>query len=332
MGVSRVGTSLSWVLGESMLRGKADERALRKTAYFLTALSSSIHSTTSHPPITYHPLDLSYPELHRVLGEMDEAFGEQLKDKVACIGLHGDYEAGLQFIRDGKLGTLRETREQGLLLDLALGHEMIDAGRVQSMDTKPDSALYPTSSASDSLVTPGTQSSPLPSAITDDTPSVNSSGRSWSPIGDATMPEWSSPNESEPSRPLHLVFLGSSLGNFPRDAAPKFLRSLPLRPGDTLLLGLDGRPASGCEGARKVEIAYNDPAGHTRAFEEHGWDVVRAELGLKGDAGVEFIGRYNEVLGEYKGSPSNARSPRGVLQIKGSPDTPPTYCQSRRQT
>ena len=48
----------------------------------------------------------------------------------------------------------------------------------------------------------------------------------------------------------------------------------------------------------KVEVAYNDPAGHTKRFEEHGWDVVRAELGLEDD-GVEFVGRYNEVLGRF---------------------------------
>jgi hypothetical protein len=99
-------------------------------------------------------------------------------------------------------------------------------------------------------------------------------------------------------RPLHLVFLGSSLGNFEREAAAPFLASLPLRQGDTLLLGLDGRPPPGPHGSKKVEVAYNDPAGHTRAFEEHGWDVVRQELGLQGDAGVEFVGRYNEELGK----------------------------------
>ena len=47
-----------------------------------------------------------------------------------------------------------------------------------------------------------------------------------------------------------------------------------------------------------MEVAYNDPAGYTRAFEEHGWKIVQRELGLEGDAGVEFVGRYNEVLGE----------------------------------
>lgn len=218
---------------------------------------------------------------------MDENFGEQLKGRVDCIGLHGDYEAGLQFIRDGKLGSLHEASHEASL-DFAASISP------EYSATKPEPS--PQLSTSDSLVTPGPESSPLPSAITDG--SEISSGRIWSPLGEAAVAS-SAVSEEEPTRPLHLVFLGSSLGNLPRDAAPAFLRSLPLRPGDTLLLGLDGRPAPGQVGRRKVEIAYNDPAGHTRAFEEHGWDVVRSELGLEGDAGVEFVGRYNEILGKH---------------------------------
>jgi hypothetical protein len=33
--------------------------------------------------------------------------------------------------------------------------------------------------------------------------------------------------------PLHILFLGSSLGNFDRDGATAFLKSLPLRPGSS---------------------------------------------------------------------------------------------------
>ncbi|EIW71173.1 hypothetical protein TREMEDRAFT_42626 [Tremella mesenterica DSM 1558] len=226
--------------------------ALRKTAHLLTALSSALPNPPANaaslpPPITYHPLDLSRPELNRVLEEMQTVFGPQLEGKVACIGLHGDYDAGLDLIR---------------------------------------------------LIT-----SPMASAITDDT--SDSISRTWSPIEDDTPSIGSArlPSvDTSPicARPLHLVFLGSSLGNFSREAAGPFLASLPLRQGDTLLLGLDGRPAPGKEGRTKVEVAYNDPAGFTKAFEEHGWDVVRQELGLIDDAGVEFVGRYNEVLGRHE--------------------------------
>jgi uncharacterized SAM-dependent methyltransferase len=104
----------------------------------------------------------------------------------------------------------------------------------------------------------------------------------------------------EPTRPLHFLFLGSSLGNFDRQSASPFLKSLPLKPGDTLLLGLDGRPPPGEEGKKKVEMAYNDPAGHTRAFEEHGWDVVKKEMGIDQGPGVEFVGRYNEAMGRHE--------------------------------
>jgi len=47
-------------------------------------------------------------------------------------------------------------------------------------------------------------------------------------------------------------------------------------------------------------MAYNDPAGHTRAFEEHGWDVVKKEMGIDQGPGVEFVGRYNEEMGRHE--------------------------------
>ncbi|ORX33987.1 hypothetical protein BD324DRAFT_584223 [Kockovaella imperatae] len=221
--------------------------ALRKTGHLLTALASTVPD--GGESITYHPLDLSYRELERVLGEMNESFGSQLQGKVNCIGLHGDYEAGLQFIRDGKLPSLRQ--------DLALSEL----------------------------------------TITDE----SASGGTWSPMeSEDPLPSSPPTRSTESNRPRHFVFLGSSIGNFSRQSAGPFLASLPLRRGDTLLLGLDGRPTPGADGRRKLEHAYNDPAGYTKAFEEHGWQVVRRELGLKGDAGVEFVGRYNEIEGRHE--------------------------------
>lgn len=97
-------------------------------------------------------------------------------------------------------------------------------------------------------------------------------------------------------RPLHIMFLGSSLGNFDRQSAGPFLGSLPLRPGssDTLLLGLDGRPSANEEGAatngglpggsryedgkRKIEVAYDDPKGKTRDFIMNGVSVAAEAL------------------------------------------------------
>lgn len=273
--------------------------ALRKTAHLLTALSAALpvapeNAPALAPPITYHALDLSRPELSRVLGEMEAQFGPQLAGKVECVGLHGDYFAGLQLVREGKLADLRSNENAPPSPPLTQAESSIDSPEpvtpsvgeadltVSEMDllSPPASATLVPQQEDKRSGHESISASAAASGARLDTPS---------PIGNGT---------SARDRPLHVMFLGSSLGNFSRESAAPFLASLPLAKGDTLLLGLDGRPEAGAEGARKVEVAYNDPAGHTRAFEEHGWEVVRRELRLKDDAGVDFVGRYNEVLGE----------------------------------
>lgn len=62
---------------------------------------------------------------------------------------------------------------------------------------------------------------------------------------------------------LLVLFLGSTVGNFDRPAAERFLREIRHRllPGDALLLGTDlEKPAS------DFRQAYDDPAGVTAAF------------------------------------------------------------------
>lgn len=62
---------------------------------------------------------------------------------------------------------------------------------------------------------------------------------------------------------LLVLFLGSSIGNFERDQAVRFLSAVRKRlgPGDALLLGADlVKPAS------ELLAAYDDPAGVTAAF------------------------------------------------------------------
>ena len=64
--------------------------------------------------------------------------------------------------------------------------------------------------------------------------------------------------------PLHILFIGSSLGHFPRGDDADFLRGLPLRPGsgDTFLLGLDHN-----DNPTEIERAYGcDSLGITRSF------------------------------------------------------------------
>jgi uncharacterized SAM-dependent methyltransferase len=133
-------------------------------------------------------------------------------------------------------------------------------------------------------------------ALTNGKQSNSSSGTSVSTSAD----------QEDEERPRHILFLGSSLGNFDRSETAPFLSTLPLRPGsqDTLLIGLDGRPSAVkqvqsagsrtplstvtditrpstpdyFQGQKKVEIAYDDPKGKTRDFIMHGLEVVNQEL------------------------------------------------------
>ena len=126
-----------------------------------------------------------------------------------------------------------------------------------------------------------------------------------SPVSDSSASSKSGSDEtigtSPPStpdeirRPLHIMFLGSSLGNFSREGAADFLRSLPLGPGsgDTLLLGLDHDNDKDV-----IEEAYNDPHGHTRRFIMNGLRAAGIALGDEGlfnEDNWEYINRYNVV-------------------------------------
>jgi len=79
---------------------------------------------------------------------------------------------------------------------------------------------------------------------------------------------------------LLVLFLGSTIGNFDRDAAEVFLREIraTLRPGDALLLGTDLE--------KDVEtqiLAYDDPAGVTAAFNLNLLARLNRELGADFD-------------------------------------------------
>ena len=75
---------------------------------------------------------------------------------------------------------------------------------------------------------------------------------------------------------LLVLFLGSNLGNFDRDAAGDFLRAIreSLRPGDALLLGADlVKPEP------DLLLAYDDPLGITAAFNKNVLLRINRELG-----------------------------------------------------
>ncbi|KIK69776.1 hypothetical protein GYMLUDRAFT_34174 [Collybiopsis luxurians FD-317 M1] len=103
----------------------------------------------------------------------------------------------------------------------------------------------------------------------------------------------STPEEAQ--LPLHIMFLGSSLGNFNRDDGAAFLRSLPLRPGsgDTLLLGLDHDNEKSL-----IEEAYNDPRDHTKNFIMNGLRAAGRVFGnetLFSEDNWDYVNKYNEI-------------------------------------
>src|SRR5215471_16523390 len=75
---------------------------------------------------------------------------------------------------------------------------------------------------------------------------------------------------------LLVLFLGSTIGNFDRDAGDTFLREMraTLRPGDALLLGTDLEKAVDLQ-----LLAYDDPAGVTSAFNLNLLARINRELG-----------------------------------------------------
>ncbi|KAJ7069428.1 DUF323 domain-containing protein [Mycena amicta] len=125
--------------------------------------------------------------------------------------------------------------------------------------------------------------------------------RDASPMSNSTASDSSEAATSPPSTPdelptpLHLMFLGSSLGNFARKDAADFLRSLPLRPGsgDTLLIGMDHD-----NGKALIEEAYNDPQGYTTKFIMNGLKAAGKALGdeaLFDEENWEYINNYDIV-------------------------------------
>ena len=91
---------------------------------------------------------------------------------------------------------------------------------------------------------------------------------------------------------MHFLFLGSSIGNFSRPEASAFLKSLPMKQGDTLLLGMDHDNPK-----ELIELAYGEPAGVTEAFIMNGLRVAGRTLGdetLFDASRWEYVHWYSE--------------------------------------
>lgn len=92
---------------------------------------------------------------------------------------------------------------------------------------------------------------------------------------------------------LLVLFLGSTIGNFDRDAGEEFLREMraTLQPGDALLLGTD------LEKSVELQLlAYDDPAGVTAAFNLNLLARINRELGANFDLSCfRHEARWNNI-------------------------------------
>ena len=98
-----------------------------------------------------------------------------------------------------------------------------------------------------------------------------------------------------PERKMLAMLMGSNVGNYEPDEAALLLRLLggALRPGDGLLLGADLK-----KDRATLELAYDDPAGVTAAFDRNMLARINRELGADFDPrNFAHVARYDERRG-----------------------------------
>ncbi len=91
------------------------------------------------------------------------------------------------------------------------------------------------------------------------------------------------------------LFLGSNVGNYEPHEADALLSAMAaaFKPGDGLLLGVDLKKAP-----QLLELAYNDPAGVTSAFNKNILGRINRELGGTFDLeSFEHVARYDPSRG-----------------------------------
>lgn len=226
-------------------------------------------------------MDLEKRELERTLSLISSSeLGSELTDRVRIGGLCGTYDDGIAYVRGGGLN---EMYSSPLLKTQFLPPNQ--EGVFAESAVRPIlSTQMPIASKEDS----DGQFNGLPQSLSSDATLLSNISANAAPPSPQTPTDSQSTYSSdyEETPPIHFLFLGSSIGNFTREGAADFLRSLPLRPwvangglsetgsiGDTLLLGLDHDNSPDL-----IELAYNDPAGYTRDFIMNGLAGVRKAL------------------------------------------------------
>ena len=119
-------------------------------------------------------------------------------------------------------------------------------------------------------------------------------------------------------KPKTVLWLGSSLGNFARDEAAKFLAKFRevLQPGDSMLIGIDS-----CKEPDRVFHAYNDSEGITHKFILNGLQHANNIMGKNAFNLQDWkvIGEYDIQAGRHHAFVSSLKDVvvDGVLISKG---------------
>ncbi|OOF91620.1 hypothetical protein ASPCADRAFT_210972 [Aspergillus carbonarius ITEM 5010] len=125
-------------------------------------------------------------------------------------------------------------------------------------------------------------------------------------------------NPANRQSPTVIMSMGSSIGNFDRLAAAKFLSQFSslLGPSDLMVLGLDS-----CTDPDKVYKAYNDSKGITRQFYENGLYHANTVLGYEAfkPSDWDVVTDYDPVGGRHQAFyvPNRDVTINGVLLPKG---------------
>ncbi|GAA5881500.1 hypothetical protein JCM3774_000137 [Rhodotorula dairenensis] len=247
--------------------------SLDKTRHLLRSMAKLLQSggdnTTQGSPlqsIDYKALDLEAASLYSTLSSLASVEGDCVTTSV-----------------DGQPGTKRRVSVSGL-------HATYDEGlaflKAQHEAGSPSSVF---SDLPDLPTSPKSAPTALSSVLEDDS--------EQGAAGQVSPPESA---EERGRRVTSIMWLGSSCGNYTREEAVQFLRNIELREGDTMLIGIDG-----CADGARIETAYNDPQGVTRAFILEGVDVAGRTLG--GDAAevlqqknFDYVNRWNAELGRHE--------------------------------
>jgi len=85
------------------------------------------------------------------------------------------------------------------------------------------------------------------------------------PVPQATSGADTAPTTFPGQPPIYYLFLGGNIGSFYRGDDSRFLRAIPLRPGDRLLLAVGH-----IHERSNLHNAYSDPNGYSKAFAMNG--------------------------------------------------------------